>query len=163
MTRCAAFLEKPLQLRAAFIFKNTAFDFADVVVVLRMASEVKGAAAGTRAQVVSAKDEAVDARVYQRAGAHGAGFEGDVEGRAAQSVVGKGSPRRAQGEDFGVGGGIMVGDGAVVRGGDNLAARNNQRADGDFAEGFGLRGLGDGEVDVVCVVHVRRGRLGYSR
>ena len=146
-------MEELLQLRAAFVFEDAALDFADVVVVLRVAGEVKGAAAGAGAQVVGTEDEAVNAGVYQCAGAHGAGFEGDVEGGAAQAVVGECLSRCAQGEDFSVGGGVVVGDGAVMRGSDDFAFDDDKRADGDFAEGFGLRGLGDGEADVVFVVH----------
>lgn len=142
-----------MQSRAALVFEDATFDFADVVVVLRVAGEVEGAAAGTGAQVVGAEDEAVDAGVYQCAGAHGAGFEGDVEGGVAQAVVGECLSRCAQGEDFSVGGGVVVGDGAVMRGSDDFAFDDDERADGDFAEDFGLRGLGDGEADVVFVVH----------
>src|SRR5690606_707342 len=42
---------------------------------------------GTGAGFAGAEHQAGDAAVYQQAGAHGAGFEGDVEGGAGQAVV----------------------------------------------------------------------------
>ena len=63
--------------------------------------------------VYSAIDEALHAGVEHSAGAHEAGFEGDVEGSADEAVVCAAPGGIAQGDDFGVGSGIVGGYGLV--------------------------------------------------
>ena len=58
-------------------------------------------------------DEALHAGVEHGAGAHEARFEGDVEGGAGQAVVCAAPGSIAQGDDFGVGSGIVGGYGLV--------------------------------------------------
>jgi len=96
--------------------------------------------------------------VEDGSGAHGAGFEGDVEGAAfvsvEQSVVFEGAAGVAEGDDFGVGSGIVVAEDAVLAAGDDFAAMDDDGADGDFAGEFGGAGFVDGGVEVVEVVHL---------
>ena len=65
----------------------------------------------------------------------------------------KGMPQRFMGEDFGVCGRVVVGDGAVVRAGNDFAVCHENRANRHFAEGFGERCLFEGEAEVVFVAH----------
>jgi hypothetical protein len=72
-------------------------------------------AAGAGFGVGRGVDEAGEARVEDGAGAHGAGFEGDVEGAGGgQAVVGEVAGGGAEGDDLGVGGGVVVAQDAVL-------------------------------------------------
>ena len=80
---------------------------------------------------------------------HGAGFERDVEGAALvvfvqQAIVFEGAASLAEGDDLGVGGGVVVAEDAVLAMGDDLALVDDDGADRDFAGGFGGAGFGDG-------------------
>jgi hypothetical protein len=63
--------------------------------------------------VVRAIYQALDAGMHQRAGAHGARFNGSKQFAVLQTVVTHGSTGLAQSYDLGVGGGIGVSDVAV--------------------------------------------------
>ena len=138
---------------AAFVFQHAALDFADMVIKAAVAGEIKGAAAGADAVVVSTEDEAVNARLDERAGTHDAGFERYIEAHAAHAVVAQRLTACAQGEDFGVCGRVVVADGAVMRAGNDFAVCYENRANRYFAEGFGERCLFEGEAEVVFVAH----------
>ena len=138
---------------AACLFQHAALDFVDVVIEAAVAGEVESAAAGADAVVVSAENEAVNACLNERTGTHDAGFERYIKAHAAHAVVAQRLPARAQGEDFGVCGRVVVGDGAVVRAGNDFAVCDENRANRHFAEGFGERCLFEGEAEVVFVAH----------
>ncbi len=90
--------------------------------------QVEEAAGGSSFGVGCAKDEAGDAGVDQRSGAHYAGFEGDVEGGAGEAVVAEALPGITQGEDFGVGAGVVATNRAVVAASDGDPVANEQCA-----------------------------------
>lgn len=66
------------------------------------------------------------------AGAHGAGFFGDVEGAAFEAPVADGLLGGGEGEHFRVGGGVAEGFDLVPCAGDDAAFADDDGADGDF-------------------------------
>ena len=54
----------------------------------------------------------------------------------------------AEGDDLGVGGGVVVAQDAVLAAGDDLAVEGEDGSDGDFAVTLGGAGFGDGGVEV---------------
>ena len=78
--------------------------------------------------IIRAEHQPADAEQADGVGAHGAGFEGDEEvaaGQARAAETGGGGPQR---EDFGVGGGVVVGFGPVAGGGEERAVCGGVRA-----------------------------------
>ena len=73
--------------------------------------------------VLSAEHQPADPGVAYRPGAHRAGLQGDHQRQAGEAVVAKARRGRAQGDDLGVGGGIMGPDRLVGADGDDLARR----------------------------------------
>ena len=76
-------LEEKVAEHAAALFGEEAGGDFDSVVELGVVHDGEDAAAGSGFGVVGGVDEAGDAGVEDGSGAHGAGFEGDVEGAAA--------------------------------------------------------------------------------
>ena len=110
-------------------------------------------AAGAGLGVGRGVDQAGEAGVEDCASAHGAGFERDVEGAAlGQAIVGEGAGGVAEGDDLGVGGGVVVAQDAVLAAGDDLAVEGEDGADGDFSIMLGGAGFGDAGVEVGEVV-----------
>ena len=100
--------------------------------------------------LIGAVHQAGDAGLNHRAGAHGAGFDGDVESGAEQAVVAGFQGGVTQGQNFGVRGGIAMGDGAVSSACDNFVIDDEYCANGNFSAfgrlaGF-LKGLGHEDV-----------------
>ena len=92
-----------------------------------------------------AEDDAVDARGEDCSGAHGAGFEGDDERAAAQAPGAEGSAGFAQGDDFGVTCGIVVGLAAVPSSADDVAVGvDDDGSDGDVSRLAGAVGQEEG-------------------
>src|ERR1035438_8075736 len=61
-------------------------------------------------EVAGAENQAGDARNYQGAGTHHAGFQSAVKRGAFQAVIAGGGGGFAEGQDFGVRGGVVTGD-----------------------------------------------------
>ena len=110
-----------------------------------MVHDAEDRAAGAGLGVGRGVDEAGDARVEDGAGAHGAGLERDVEGAAGvllrEAVVGEVARGVAEGDDLGVGGGVVVAQDAVLAAGDDLVLIDDDGADGDLAGKLRRRGL----------------------
>ena len=114
-----------------------------------MVHDGEDGAAGAGFGIGSGVDQAGDAGVEDSAGAHGAGFERDVESAAfvvfiEEAIVFEGAAGVAEGDDLGVGGGVVFAEDAVLAMGDDLALVDDDGADRDFAGGFGGAGFGDG-------------------
>jgi hypothetical protein len=107
-----------------------------MMVEVRVGEDFEAGADGAGFGVVSAVDEAGDAGLDDGAGAHAAGLDGDVERGVGETVVAEKTRGLAQGNDFGVGGGVAIADGAVPATGEDLAGADEYGADWDFA-GFG--------------------------
>ncbi len=96
--------------------------------------------------ICGGEHQAADAGVTDGAGAHGARLQGDEQGKAGQAVVAARLGRGAQGEDFGVRGGVVGGNWAVAGRGEHLAGGriDDNRADRRLAAGGGGLRLGEG-------------------
>ena len=105
-------------------------------------------AAGSGFGVGGGVDESTDTGVEDGSGAHGAGFEGGVEGAVFEAVVFEGVAGFAEGDDFGVGGGVAVAEDPVLAAADDFVFVDYDCADGDFAVGFGVGGFGYGFAEI---------------
>ncbi len=144
---CAAGAEEVREEGAALFGEDGREDF-DAVVEGGVVEDGERAAAGAGLGVGGGVEEAADARVKNGAGAHGAGLERGVEVAVEQAVVAEGAAGGAEGEDFGVGGGVLIGNDAIVGSSDDLIFKDDDGAYGDFACSLGEVGLGDGFAEV---------------
>jgi hypothetical protein len=116
-----------------------------------------GSAFGAEGAVV----DVADTGEQEGAGAHGAGFERDVEVAVFEPPVAQGGGGAAKGEYLGVGRGVGGGVAFVVgRGDDDVVGADQQGTDGDFVASSGEAGLFDGEAHEVFVLLV--GAVGHS-
>ena len=120
---------------------------------------VDGAGFGVAAGVDEARETGLD----EGAGAHGAGFEGDVHDAVEETPVVDGLASLAHGDDFGVGGGVVLGFAAVEAGADDFGSRvgrvvEDEGADGDFVLGGGFLGELERLAHPVCVIEVGHGK-----
>ena len=112
-----------------------AFDDFDAVIEQVAIGDLELAAYAAEAEVAGAEDEAAQAGVHDGAGAHDTGFERAIEIGALEAVIAKAAGGSAQGEDFGVGGGIAVRDGRVGAAADDFAVEDDDGADRHFVAG----------------------------
>lgn len=138
-------LKKRLQNGFAFVFQDAAFD-CRVFIQQRVGKQIDYAACRAGFGFCRAVDDAADAGLDDGGGAHGAGFERDVEVALVEAVVLKGGTCGGKGADFGVAADVVVVDAGVVGGGDDLIVGDNDRADRDFADAGGLFCLRQGGV-----------------
>ena len=97
--------------------------------------------------VVGAEEDAVDAEHGRRRGAERAGLEGDDEGAAGEAGGAEFGGGCAEGEDLGVGGGVVSFLGAVAGAReDGAVGGEDDGADGDLAAGGGGAGFVEGGV-----------------
>jgi hypothetical protein len=154
--RIATGAEEGSQESAALVGEDAGGDL-DAVVECGVVHDGEDGAAGPGLGVGGGVDESGDAGVEDGSGAHGAGFEGDIEGAALsgggeEAIVRERLSGCAEGNDLGVGGGVVVAEDAVVAGGEDLAGgRDDDCADWDLAGGLGRAGGGEGECHVVEV------------
>ena len=116
----AAGAEEVGEERARFFGEGAGGEF-DAVVERGVVHDGEDAAAGPGLGVGSGVDQARDAGVQDGAGAHGAGLERAEERAVEQAVVGECDAGGAEGDDLGVGGGVVVAQNAVVGAGEDLA------------------------------------------
>jgi hypothetical protein len=97
--------------------------------------------------VVGTVDELANARLDDRPGTHGTGFEGDVEATALEVPAVEDASSVSQGEDFGVGGGVAIALFAVTGTGDELILGiDDDGPDGNFSVFSGFLGQVQGVV-----------------
>ncbi len=121
-----------------------AFDDFDAVVEEIGIGELELGADAAETEIAVGENQGLYAGVDDGAGAHDAGFEGDVEGGVVEAVVLEGGGGGAEEVDFGVGGGVVGGDGGIVGAGDDFAVQDEYGADGNFARGLCFAGFGEG-------------------
>ncbi len=125
--------------------EDTGGDFG-LVVEAGVGGDLEEGADGAGLGVVAAVDDALDSGVDDGAGAHGARFEGAVQGAAAQVPGAQSGGGLAEREDFGVRGGVLVGLATIAGAADDAAAGvDDDAADGDVAVVCGAVGLFEGE------------------
>ena len=95
--------------------------------------------------IVGAENDAGETGMGDGAGAHGAGFERDVERAVFEVFFAALREGALEGDELGMLGGIAAGFDFVMGGGDELAACiDDHGADGDFAEAGAGTGEGEG-------------------
>jgi hypothetical protein len=82
--------------------------------------------------------------MHQRAGTHGAGLNCNKELTVSQSMVTEVCTGFAQGDDFGMSAGIVIGNIAIPAAAYDLTVAHNDRAYGDFARFKGALGGAEG-------------------
>jgi len=132
-----AFGEERLENGGAVGGEDAGGDFY-LMVEKRVGEDFETGAKSAALGIVSAIDHAQNAGLDDGAGAHAAGLDGDVKSGAGEAIVAEKAGGFAKGDDFGMGGGVIVANGTVVRTRQNLAITDEHSADGDFA------GLGSG-------------------
>jgi hypothetical protein len=151
-----SFKEEVGEKGAALFGEEAGGDF-DLVIELGVVHDGEDRAAGSGFGVGGGVDEAGDACVEDRSGAHGAGFECDVEGAVFEAVVAEIEAGLAEGDDLGVSGGVVVAEDTVLTAADDFVLMDDDGAYGNLAVGFGGIGFCDGFAKVGFVVFVRRG------
>jgi hypothetical protein len=124
--------EKRLQDGGGFGGENACRDF-DLMVEARIGKDFEARADGAALGVVGAVDKARDAGLNDRTGTHAAGLNGNVERGVCEAIVAEESCGFTKHDDFGVGGWVVVADGAVTGTGENLSLVNQDGSDGHFA------------------------------
>lgn len=140
-------------------FGQDAGDDVEAVVEAWVGAELIEGACAAHFGVWGAVDQALDAGVDQGAGAHGTGLKGDGQGAVLEAPGAQFACGFAEGEDFGVGGGVLKRFAEVVGLGQDFVAAVDHGADGNFASGGGFFGLGQstGHHEVVQVHRGGRG------
>ena len=103
------------------------------VVEARICREVVEGTSGACFGIGGGVDEAVYAGGMEGAGAHGAGFEGDVQSAAGETPTSQLTGGAADGEELGVGGRVPRGLALVVGGGEQLIPADYHGANWDFS------------------------------
>ncbi len=130
--RSSTFGEERLDHGGAVGDEDAGRDFY-MMIEARVGEHFEAGAEGAAFGVVGAVDEARDTRLDDGACAHAAGLNSNVERSIGEAVVAEQAGGFAEYDDFGVGGGVAVADGAVAGASDDLAVMDEDRADGDFA------------------------------
>lgn len=128
--------EEILHFLPALVFQHTRADF-DLVVKRVMIRNAKNTFDAARFAVSSAVDKPLDAAVDDRARAHGARFNRDVEravGKTPALQVFASFPQR---DHFRVRGGVGNGFAQIITTADHLAVTHDNGADGNFSYGRG--------------------------
>ena len=128
----AAFGAEKVGEEGTALFREEAGRDFDAVVESGVVDDGEDGSAGAGFGVGGGVDEARDAGVEDGSGAHGAGLEGAVEGGAFEAVVVEREAGGAEGDDFGVGGGVRGGDDGVVTAAYDFAVEGEDCADGDL-------------------------------
>lgn len=105
-------------------------------------------------RIAGSVDEFCDTSVQDGPGAHGAGFQCDVEAATGEAIVAERLSGGAHGYHLRMAGRVVVADDAVLAEADDLAFRgDDDGADGHLAFRHGGVRFDDGGADVVFVSH----------
>ena len=149
--------EEGLEQGSGFRRENARSDVHGVI-ELGVGEDLKAGTEGAALGVVGSVDEARNAGLDDGAGTHGARLESDVKSGAAEAVIAEKASAFPDHDNFGVGGGVIVTDGAVPGTSENGSFMNEKSSDGDFASFGGGAGLGKCELHELQIVrHKRRG------
>jgi len=109
--------------------------------------------------VIGGVDEPGDARLDNGAGTHGTGFESDVKSGLGEPVVAKEMRSFADGDNFGVSGGIVISNGAVTSTREYVSILNEDCADGNLASLRGSTCFGESELHEIPIVRHESTRI----
>jgi len=115
------------------LFGEDARRDVDLMIQFGAGEKLETGAVRTTFGVVGAVDESWNPSLDDRAGAHSAGLERDVESGVGKAIVANEPRGFAQHDDFGMGRGIIVANGAIARARQVYVILNEHGADGDFA------------------------------
>lgn len=149
--------EEGAQQLAAFLCQEPPFATRMVVEALIRGQQVESPPGGSALGIGGAEHQPLDPGVDNGPGAHDARLQGDIEGRSWQPVVPDPARGLTEGQDLGMGTGVMARDRPVPALSDHLAVAHQHRTDRDLALGLGLFGQGQGTAHPAFIV----GR-GYS-
>ena len=125
-------LKKSFQQMGAVRCQHAALHLC-LVVQTRVAKQIHHRTRSAGFGFRRAKHHPAHAGVEQRAAAHGAGLQRDIQRAVAQAVIAHGAGTCAQRVHFGMGGGVEAGQRRVAAGGDHLARAHQHCAHGHFA------------------------------
>ena len=106
-----------------------------MVIEASFPEQVDDAAGRTGLSIRRAEYDLSDARMDDRANAHDARLQSDVERAAGQTVVAKPDRRIAQCHDFGMCGWVFSGDRLIVAPSDDCSVQDHHCADRDLVAG----------------------------
>jgi hypothetical protein len=132
--------EEGLQEGGGLFGEDAGSDF-DLMIQFGAGEKLETGAGRAALGIIGAVDESWDASLDDRAGAHGAGLEGDIESGVGKAVVAEDSRGFAQDDDFGMSGGIIVANGAIAGAGEVGIIVNQHGTNGDFASVGGKASL----------------------
>jgi hypothetical protein len=127
-----------------------------VMVEARVGEDFEAGADGTALGIFGTVNEARDAGLDDGAGAHAAGLDGDVERGVGETVVGEPSGGFAKDDDFGVGGGVVVTNGAVAGTCEDSIVVNEHGADRNFTGISRSTSFGESELHEMKIVGHQR-------
>ncbi len=119
-SHCAPRGEELAQQVAAGVSQDPLLNLR-AMVEQRLGEQVDHRPGSARLGIEGAEHHALEARVHERHGTHGAWLESHVDLALRQAVIAQQLRRMPQGHDLGVGRWVGGGDRAVVAGGDHLA------------------------------------------
>ena len=139
--RLAAFGEKSLDNGRTVRGENAGGDF-NLMIEASVRENLETCMDGPTLGVYSSVNQARNASLNDRACAHAARLNGDVQNGAPQAVVAQQSRSFSQNGDFRMRGGIAITDGAIAGPCDDLAVLYEDRANGNFTRSRGGTRLG---------------------
>jgi len=127
----------------------------DLMIQFGAGEQLEAGTEGAAFGVVGGIDESGNPRLYDGTSAHGAGFQSNVEKGVGEAVVAKKMRGFTEDDNFGVGGGVSITNGAIAGARENRLIVDEHGANGDFASGG--RGAGFVESQLHEVKIVRHG------
>lgn len=134
-----------MEERGGFFGEGAGKDF-DAVIQPRVRKDFEARADRATARIVGAVNEFCDTGLDHGAGTHRTGLERDVHCGAGKAIVGEKAGGFAEDNDFRVGGGVVVTDGAIAGLGDDFAVVDEKCADRNFSGGGSGTGFPKGEL-----------------
>ena len=107
--------------------------------------------------IIGAVNDATNTRLNDGAGTHGARLEGDVKSGVREAVVAEKMRAFANHHNFGVGGGVVVADGAVAGAREDGGIVNKDRANGNLSRVRGSLCFSESELHEMQIVRHGRG------
>jgi hypothetical protein len=152
--------EKILKQGDGFFGAHACSDF-DAVIGTVVAQNFEAGTDCAAFGLICAVDETGYTRLDHCPGTHRAGFDGDVKRGAEQAVIADSEGRVTKRENFGVGGGVAMGNRAVSSACNDFFVENEDGTDGDLAALGGLASFGErfgheGEIGFSISRHCRR-------
>src|SRR5439155_8339071 len=131
----------------------------NLVIELRVVEHLQSRTAGACLRVAGPEDDAAEARMHDRARAHRARLDCNIQAAAGKAVVPKLPGGAAQGQDLRMGGRIAQVDGAIVGAGEDVSALDDHGAYRSFILIESSLGLTEGqshEPGILCRLDIGR-------